>query len=118
MAVRIAFEKFLGIPVPTDGVSFSKLSADGITTFLSTGKTLLTGSYSYDTVTITLQGILNPPLAHPRRTIGPTTFSFRNRTWTLLDVQEGNKIIIANIPKYLTWSCTGVDLETPSVSIG
>lgn len=118
MALRIAYEKFLNIPIPLDGVSFGKLNADGITAFLSTGKTLLTGSYSYDTVTIALQGILTPPLAHPRTKIGPATFSFRNRTWTLLDVQEGNIIIIASTPKYMTWSCTGVDLNTPSVSIG
>jgi hypothetical protein len=118
MAIRLAYEKFLNIPIPPDGVSFGKINADGITTFLSTGNTLLSGSYSYDSVTITLQGILNPPLTHPGRNVGSVTFSFRNRTWTLLDVQEGNIIIIANTPKYLTWSCTGVDLRNPSVSIG
>lgn len=118
MALRIAYEKFLGIPVPADGVSFGKLSAEGITTYISTGSTVLSGSYTYDTITITLQGILTPPLSHPRTNIGPTKFTFRDRDWTLLNVEEGNKILIAGIPKYFTWSCTGVDLRTPNVSIG
>lgn len=118
MALQLAYEKFLGIPVPPDGVSFGKLNADGITTFLSTGNTIISGSYTYETITISLQGIVTPPLAHPRKNIGGTTFQFRGRNWVLLETNEGNIIKIANTPKYLTWSCTGVDLSTPSVSIG
>lgn len=118
MALNVAYEKFMGIPVPLDGVSFSKLSADGITTYLSLGNTLLTGSYTYDSITITLQGITTPPLAHPRTKPGSTSFSFRGRTWRLLDIQEGNIIKIASQSKYMTWACIGVDLDNPSVSIG
>lgn len=118
MGIALAYEKVLDIPIPNDGVSFGKLSADGITTYLSLGNHLLSGSYSYDTVTITLQGIITPPLAHPRTKPGSITFPFRGRTWTLLDVQPGNIILIGSTPKYMTWAFTGVDLNTPSVSIG
>jgi hypothetical protein len=118
MGIKLAYEKLLDIPIPPDGVSFGKLSAEGITTYLSLSKTILTGSYTYDTVTITLQGVILPPLQHPRLSPGSITFPFRGRTWTLLDVVEGNIIKIANISKYMTWACTGVDLQIPSVSIG
>lgn len=118
MAIQLAYEKLLDIPIPPDGVSFGKISADGITTYISSNRVLLSGSYTYDTVTITLQGVRVPPLAHPRTNPGALTFPFRERTWTVLDVVEGAIIKISNNSLYMTWACTGVDLQTPSVSIG
>lgn len=118
MAIRLAYEKVLDIPIPPDGVSFGKISAEGITAYLSLSKVIMSGSYTYDTVTITLQGIKTPPLQHPRTKPGTITFPFRGRTWTVLDVIEGNIIKIANTSLYMTWACTGVDLQTPSISIG
>lgn len=118
MGIQLAYEKVLNIPIPPDGVSFGNISAEGITTYLSLSRTILSGSYTYETVTIALQGITTAPLQHPRTNIGQQTFEFRNRTWTLLNVNEGNKIIIAGQPKFLTWTFTGVDLNTPNISIG
>lgn len=111
-------EYFYSYPIPQDGVSFSSVNAENIKTYIAVGNTLFGGSYSFDTVTITLKGINIPPFTKPLSSnITTTSFTFRNRTWILLDVVEGYKYNIAGSARYESWSCTGLDITTPRIKI-
>lgn len=113
-------EKFQGYPVPQDGISFGSISANGISTFIGVGNTILSGNFSFDTITITLKGIDFPaPFLKPTTTnSGDTTFQFRNRKWVITDVTEGYIFTIGSQKKYESWSITGVDLNNPMSKIG
>jgi len=116
--INYSTEKLNNIPIPEDGVSFGNISATGITPYLNIGNTIFSGSYGYETVTITLKGISIPPFTKPvASTIATQTFSFRNRTWHITDVVEGNKFNIGGQTKFSTWSVTGVDFSTPIIKI-
>lgn len=113
-------EKLNNYPVPQDGVSFGNISANGISTFIGVGNTIFSGSYSFDTITLTLKGIDFPaPYSKPTaQNSGNDSFNFRGRKWTLLDVTEGYIFTIGTRKKYESWSITGVDLNRPTSKIG
>ena len=116
--VNYSNEKLGAYPIPEDGVSFGSISAAGITPYIKLGKGIYSGSYGFDTVTITLKGIQVPPYNTPTpATIGNATFGFRNRTWRVIDVQEGAKFNIGGQTRFSSWSVTGVDINTPRVKI-
>jgi hypothetical protein len=118
MTIRYSNEKLLGIPIPDDGVSFGQISANNITTLVEINNVVVSGSYSFETVTITLKGITNPPIPKPTPTsFGSSSFSFRGRTWKVIDTQQGAKFRIADVEKYSSWSVTGVDLDNPVIKI-
>ena len=117
MALQIKYEKLGTIPVAPDGISYGSIAANGITTFVGIGNTIFAGSYDYETITINLKGIVNPPYSAPGLSPGTETFTFRNKTWTILKVVEGSTITIANQTKYLDWTITGVDLANPRVTV-
>ena len=119
MSVIYTPEKLFTYPVPSDGISFGVINANGITTFIGIGNTIFSGSYSFDTITIALKAVAVPaPFVKPSKDdIGQITFSFRNKTWNLLDVIEGYIFQIGASKKYETWSCTGVDLNNPRVKV-
>jgi hypothetical protein len=111
-------EIFYNYPIPPDGVVFSSISASGIKAYISSNNILFEGNYSFDVVTITLRGIQTLPFPKPLASnIATVTFTFRNRTWILLDTNEGRKFFIANTPIYDTWNCIGVDLNNPRVRL-
>lgn len=111
-------EKFLTYPLPEDGVAFGKLSASGISALAQVGNIIFSGSYSFDTVTITLKGITTPPFTKPTAVnFANQTFTFRGRNWVVLEVTEGAKFKVAEVEKFASWSVTGVDLNTPLITI-
>lgn len=117
MGIQYSNEKLLSYPIPEDGVSFSKVAATGINTFISMKNKVFGGGYSFDSVTITLKGITDPPFEKPPVNGIGDEFTFRNRTWTILDVQEGAKFKIAGTMKYSSWSVTAVDLNSGRVIV-
>ncbi|MGL5923686.1 hypothetical protein [Chroococcidiopsis sp.] len=118
MGVRYSQEKFAGYPVPEDGVSFSKLSASGISAYVALSNIVFSGNYTFDTISITLKGITVPPYNKPGKSGYGGVFSFRNRNWTVIDVVEGPKFNIAGTDKFISWTVTGVDLTAGRISIG
>jgi hypothetical protein len=117
MGLAVAYEKVGDIPIRPESISFGTISAAGISAFVASGRTVFSGSYSFDTVTLTLEGIIDPPYSRPGVNPGQDTFTFRNRTWHITDIQEGGTISIAGQSKYLTWSMTGVDLDNPKITV-
>lgn len=116
--VRYSQEKLNDIPIPEDGVSFSNISANGITPYLKIRNVIVSGSYGFETVTITLKGIETPPYNKPSpQTIASQPFTFRGRTWHVIDTQEGAKYNIAGQTRFSTWSVTGVDMNKPIFKI-
>lgn len=111
-------EKFMGYPIPNDGVSFGAINASNVTTLISINNVIFSGSYSFDTVTITLKGITTPPFNKPTSSnIGSQQFSFRGKNWVITDVVEGYKFNIGGTTKYESWSITGVDISNPRVKV-
>ena len=111
-------EKFMDYPVPSDGVSFGTINASNINTLISIDNIVISGSYSFETVTITLRGIITPPLNKPSsKNIGNVTFSFRGKSWKLIEVIEGNRFNIGGTYKYESWSCTGVNTSNPLIKV-
>lgn len=117
MAISLAFEKLGNIPIKPENITSGTISAAGISTYSGIGNTVFAGSYVYDTITINLEGIVTPPYSKPGKNPGQATFSFRGKTWNILNVDEGNRIIIGGTNKYLTWSITGVNLADPRISV-
>lgn len=116
--IDYANEKFLGIPIPEDGVSFGTVSASGITPYLKINNTIVSGSYGYQTVTITLKGIGEPPLQPvTAANLGTQTFTYRGKTWVVTNTTAGARFSIGAISRLYTWSCTGVDTSTPILSV-
>lgn len=116
--IRYSQEKLGDIPIPEDGVSFSNISANGITPYLKIGSSIYSANYGYETVTISLKGIQTPPYNKPTpKTMGTESFSFRNRNWKVIDVQEGSKFNIAGETRFSSWSVTGVDTSKPILKI-
>lgn len=116
--VRYSQETLNDIPIPEDGVSFSNISASGITPYLKIQNIIVSGSYGFETVTITLKGIQTALFSKPAaQTIGSQSFSFRGRTWRVIDTQEGAKFNIAGQTRFSTWSVTGVDMGRPIFKI-
>jgi len=116
--ISLRYPKLNGIPVPDDGVSPGKISAQGITAYIEVDGVLLQGNYSFDTLTITLKGITTPPFSKPDKTGLGSTFSYSDRTWRILDIQEGACIYIAGTKKFFSWSVTGVDMDSGRAVIG
>lgn len=111
-------ETLNGIPIPEDGVSFGNISANGITPYIKLRNAIFSGSYGYDTVTITLKGIDSPLFSRPTpSTMAQQSFSFRGRTWRVVDVQEGAKFNIAGKSMFSSWTVTGVDMNTPVTKV-
>ncbi len=112
-------EKFLGIPIPQDGVSFGSISVNNITALLQVNNYVFGGSLTFSTVTITLKGIgLPPPFASvSAKDVGKNTFQFRDKTWNLLSTSEGSRFKIAGETRLASWTCTGVDLSSPKISV-
>ena len=106
------------IPVAEDGVSRGKISAQGINAYIEVKGVILGGSYSFDTVTITLKGITAPPFGAPGKTGVGGDFGFDGRGWTIIDVTPGAYFFIGGTKKYFSWSVTGVDLTNPRAQIG
>ena len=117
MALRYVNELLEGFPIPDDGISFSVLNAKDITPYIKIGNAIVGGSYGYETVTIELRGIVTPPFEKPRDADYTDTFTYRSRTWTVINVLEGPTYTIAGTRAYRTWTVTGVDLENPTVTI-
>jgi hypothetical protein len=118
MGVRYSTEKFMGIPIPEDGISFGTISAAGITPYLKINNAIFSGSYGYETITITLKGIGEPPIAQiSAANIAQPQFTFRDKTWKVIDTQLGNRFNIAGQWRYNTWTVTGVDTSRPIIKI-
>ena len=117
MALQLKYEKLGDIPVSPDAISFGSISANGISTFIKAGNTIFAGSYDYETISVNLKGITTPPYNKPGLYPGTETFTFRDKTWTILNVVEGSHILVAGQRKFLDWTVTGVDLENPRITI-
>lgn len=118
MAINFSTEKFLDIPLTEDAVSLGTLNASNITPYLKLNNTIVSGSYGYETITITLKGIDVPPFDKvTAENIGQQTFSFRDREWKVIKTQEGSTFNIAGQKRYFSWSVTGVDMNTPLINI-
>ena len=117
MALQLRYEKLGDIPVAPDSISYGSIAANGISTFVKSGNTIFAGSYDYETISINLKGITTPPYAKPGLNPGTETFDFRGRVWTILRIEEGSQIVVANQKKFLDWTITGVDLENPRVTV-
>lgn len=116
--INFGFPLVGNIPVPEDGVSRGKISAQGINAYIDVNGIILGGSYSYDTVTITLKGITAPPFAAPGSSGVGGSFGYDGRGWTIIDVTPGAYFYIGGTKKYFSWSVTGVDLTNGKAQIG
>jgi hypothetical protein len=118
MSIHYENEKLFDIPIPEDSVSFGKISAQGITALVEHGGIVISGNYSLPSVTITFKGITTAPTPAPGKTGFGATFTFRGKSWTVIDVTEGAKFRIAGIAKFSSWSLTAVSFTSGRVSIG
>lgn len=115
--INFGFPLVGDIPIPEDGVSRGKISAQGINAYIEVNGVILGGSYSFDTVTITLKGITTPPFSSPSKTGLGSSFSYDGKTWTIIDVVPGAYFFIGGTKKYFSWSVTGVDMTSGRAQI-
>lgn len=113
-------ETFYDYPVPQDGVTSGSISAENVSASVQIDNVIVGGSVTFPTITITLRGIPVPgPLVAPTaKSVGQTFFLFRGRQWRLLSVSTGPRFYIAGEPRFMEWSCTGVDTTRQNISIG
>lgn len=117
-SLRYENEKINGVPIPDDGVSFSTVSASGITPYIKLNNVIFSANYGYDTVTITLKNVGTPLFSKPTpTTLGTQEFTFRGRTWKVIDTIEGAKFKISGVSRFNTWGFTGVDLNNPVLKV-
>jgi hypothetical protein len=116
--VRYQQEKLCDYPVPEDGFQTGKISASGINAYVKHNNTVIQGNYTYTTVTITLKGITTPPFSKPSVRGFGGNFTFRGNTYTIYDIIEGPKFLIAGTEKFVSWTVSGVDFSSGRISIG
>jgi len=120
MTITIANEKFDTYPIPQNGVTFGKVQATGISPLLQISNFLVPGQIYFETVTIALEGVpTNISYSKPTvASFGSQTFNFRSKSYAILDVQPGMQFNVGGTSRYLNWTITGVDLNTPYMSGG
>lgn len=121
MAFNFSQEKFFGYPLQSGGVSFGKINAQNANAFfLLNNSSLLSGSISYLTISITVQSIKvsDVPFEKPTLTnFGTQTFNFRGKNWTVFAVDYGGIYNIGSEPCYRNYTVQAVELNNPEFSL-
>lgn len=107
-----------GIPIPEDGISYGKISAQGINAYIEVDGILLGGNYSFETLTVTFKGVNSAPFSKPEQTGIGSEFSYDGRTWKITDVTPGAFCVIGGRKKYFSYTVTGIDFSSGRVNIG
>lgn len=122
MAFGFSQEKLFGYPLKSGSVSFGKINAQNANAFfVLNNSSLLSGSISYETISVTIESLKVGQIPFPKPTIstfGTQTFDYQGKVWTVLDVTYGTIFNVGTEPIYSTYTVTGVDLQIPQFSVG
>lgn len=117
MGLYYGTEKVFGVPISDGDLSFGSISASGVTPYVEVNGAVISGSISYDTVTVTLKGISNPPAQKPGVNGFSGSFSAAGRSWTVIDATPGVKFTIGSRTGYFSYSVTGADFSRPMLKV-
>lgn len=114
-------EKLFDYPLKGSAISFGKINAQNANAFfLLNNSSLLAGSVSYLTVTITIESIkvANIPFEKPTlQTFGSQSFVFRGKTWYVTEVTYGGIYFVGGEPCYRTYTIQAIELTTPEFTV-
>ena len=121
MGLSFSQEKLFGYPLKSGAVSFGKINAQNAQAFFLFGNSaLVSGSISYQTVTITLETLplANVPYEKPTlANFGTQLFTFRGKSWTVLEVTFGGIYTIGSEPCYRTYTLLAIEASTPEFTV-
>ncbi len=114
-------EKLFGYPLKSGAISFGKINAQNANAFfLLNNSTLLAGVVSYQTISVTIEGIkvADIPFEKPTlTTFGNQTFTFRGKTWVVTGIDYGGIYTIGADQCYRTYTLQAVEINTPEFTI-
>lgn len=121
MSLRYSQEKLFGYPLKSGAVSFGKINAQNAQAlFLLNNSALISGSVSYETISVTIEAIKVSTIPFDKPTLnnfGQQTFPYRNKVWTVLEVTFGGIYNIGTEPCYNTYNLTAINLSSPEFSV-
>lgn len=117
MGLSFSQEKLFGYPLKSGAVSFGKINTQNANAFfLLNNSSLLAGSVAYETVTINFEGIQVAAIPFDKPSLqqfGTQSFSFRGKTWIVINVEYGGIYTIGSQQCYRTYTLTGVESSSP-----